>query len=135
MTKKLFLIIVPILIGQTLFSQKQILNSDGKSISKPSIDSVTQKLMDAAGVTGLSLGIVNDNKTAYVKSYGYKNKATSQLSDTATIYYAASFSKSVFAYLVMQLVDKGIINLDNPPCETQLSFFGYNNTGSGYISK
>ncbi|MEP6713217.1 MAG: serine hydrolase domain-containing protein [Ferruginibacter sp.] len=114
MTKKLLLLIVPTLIVQTLFSQKQTSRPDDKLISNTAIDSVTQKLMDAAGVTGLSLGIVNDNKISYVKSYGYKNKATNQLSDTATTYYAASFSKSVFAYLVMQLVDKGIINLDKP---------------------
>lgn len=114
MTKKLLLVIVPALIVQTLFAQKQISSPDGKLVSNTAIDSAALTLMDAAGVTGISLGIVNDNKTAYVKSYGYKNKATNQLSDTATIYYAASFSKSVFAYLVMQLVDKGIINLDKP---------------------
>lgn len=70
--------------------------------------------MDTAEVTGLSLGIINDNKIAYVKSYGYKNKATGTLNDTATCFYAASLAKPLFAYLVMQLVDQGKIDLDKP---------------------
>jgi CubicO group peptidase (beta-lactamase class C family) len=70
--------------------------------------------MGNAEVTGLCLGIINDNKVAYVKSYGYRNKAENQLNDTATCFYAASLSKPLFAYLVMQLVDKGVINLDKP---------------------
>ena len=67
-----------------------------------------------AGVTGLCVGIVNDNKGAYIKSYGYENKVTDKWNDTATSFYAASLSKALFAYLTMQLVDKGVINLDTP---------------------
>jgi CubicO group peptidase (beta-lactamase class C family) len=70
--------------------------------------------MDTAEVTGLCLGIINDNKIAYVKTYGYKNAGKDQLIDTATCFYAASLAKPLFAYLVMQLVDNGVIDLDKP---------------------
>jgi CubicO group peptidase (beta-lactamase class C family) len=36
------------------------------------------------------------------------------LNDTATCFAAQSLSKVLFAYLVMQLVDKGVIDLDKP---------------------
>ncbi len=114
MDKKLLSIFILTLIAQTLFAQMQIFRPDGQLITNSEIDSVTIELMNNAGVTGLSLGIVNGDKVKYVKSYGYKNKVTNQLNDTATCFYAASFSKPVFAYLVMQLVDKGVINLDTP---------------------
>jgi CubicO group peptidase (beta-lactamase class C family) len=94
--------------------QKQIQKPDGKSISVSDIDNVIKKLMDTAEVIGLNLGIINDNKIIYVKSYGYKNAAKNELIDTATCFYAASLAKPLFAYLVMQLVDEGLIDLDKP---------------------
>ena len=70
--------------------------------------------MDTAEVTGLCIGIINDNKPAYVKAYGYKNKATGQANDTATNFYGASLAKPLFGYIVMQLVQEGKIDLDKP---------------------
>lgn len=114
MNKKLLCIFILTIATQTIFAQRQILRPDGKLITTSAIDSVTQKLMDNAGVTGLSIGIINDSKVDLVKSYGYRNKAKKLWNDTTTCYYAASLAKPVFAYLVMQLVDKGLINLDTP---------------------
>ncbi len=99
---------------QPLFAQVQILRPDGQLITDSKIDSITQVLMHHAGVTGLSLGIVNNNKVHYVKGYGYSNKVAKLRNDTATSFYAASLAKPVFAHLVMQLTEKGIINLDTP---------------------
>lgn len=70
--------------------------------------------MDTADVTGLQLGIINNNKPVFVNSYGYKNKALSQLNDTGTCFYAASLAKPLFGYVVMHLVDEGKIDLDKP---------------------
>lgn len=88
--------------------------ADGQQPSFEIIDPHIVKLMDTAHVTGLCVGLVQDNRVAYVKAYGYKNKAAGTMNDTATCFYAASLSKAVFAYLVMQLVDSGIIDLDRP---------------------
>lgn len=70
--------------------------------------------MDSAKVQGLSLAILNNNKTVFIKSYGYRNKPKQQWLDTATIVYGASLSKAVFGYLVMKLVEQRIISLDKP---------------------
>jgi CubicO group peptidase (beta-lactamase class C family)/pimeloyl-ACP methyl ester carboxylesterase len=94
--------------------QKQISTPDGKMLSSSAIDKIISKLMDTAEVTGLCLGIINGNKPVYVKSYGYKNKPLNKTNDTATCFYAASLAKPLFGYMVMQLVDKGIIDLDKP---------------------
>ena len=114
MNKKLLCIFILTIAAQAIFAQRQILRPHSKLITTSAIDSVVKKLMDTAGVTGLSIGIINDNKVDFVKSYGYRNKAKKRWNDTATCFYAASLSKPVFAYFVMQLVDKGLINLDTP---------------------
>lgn len=92
----------------------QVRKLDGSRIAVGDIDKLITRLMKEAGVTGLNLGIINENKVMYVKSYGWKDKAKAELIDTSTIFYAASFSKAVFGYLVMQLVDEGKIDLDKP---------------------
>jgi CubicO group peptidase (beta-lactamase class C family) len=77
-------------------------------------DSLVKSLMDSANVTGICIGIIRDNKVVYTRAYGYRIKEQKLLNDTSTCFYAASLSKAVFAYLVMQLVENGIINLDTP---------------------
>jgi CubicO group peptidase (beta-lactamase class C family) len=87
---------------------------NAQQLSKEEVDGIVRKLMDTAHVTGLCVGIIRDGKIAYVQAYGYKNKPLGQLNDTATCFYAASFAKAVFAYLVMKLTDEGVIDLDKP---------------------
>jgi len=73
--------------------------------------------MDTANVQGLNLAILNNNKIAYIKSYGFKNKPENALMDNSSIVYAASYSKAVFGYLVMKLVEEKVIDLDKPLCK------------------
>lgn len=87
---------------------------DGSTISTAEIDKAVSRLMDNANVQGLNLAILNNNKTVFVKSYGFKNKPQNTMMDTATIVYGASLSKAVFGYLVMKLVEEKIIDLDRP---------------------
>ena len=89
---------------------------DGGSMTAQAIDKIVKKLMDTADVTGLCIGIINDNKPVYLckVGYGYKNKAHNTMNDTATNFYGASLAKPLFAYTVMQLVQEGVIDLDKP---------------------
>lgn len=109
-----FLLISFVVFATTTAQLKQFKQPDGKVISTDEIDRIIKQLMDTAEVTGLCLGLISDNKIAYIKTYGYKNKEKGELIDTATCFYAASLAKPLFAYLVMQLVDKGVIDLDKP---------------------
>jgi CubicO group peptidase (beta-lactamase class C family) len=77
-------------------------------------DSLILRLMRQSKITGLGIGIIEKNKPVSVRTYGYRNREKNLSNDTATCFYAASLSKAVFAWLVMQLVDEGRINLDTP---------------------
>src|SRR5579864_3732151 len=90
-----------------IFQQQQ-----GQSIHQT--DSIVKQLMDSAAVTGICIGVIRDNHVLYTRAYGYRIKEKNLLNDTSTCFYAASLSKAVFAYLVMQLVEKGVISLDTP---------------------
>jgi CubicO group peptidase (beta-lactamase class C family) len=70
--------------------------------------------MQKAGVTGLSVAILNDNQVVYARQFGWKDKdASAKLNDT-TVFAGASMSKTVFAYLAMVLAEEGILALDKP---------------------
>jgi len=115
MKKILLTIVFCIALADSIFAQqKDIMRADGKTISRTIIDHIVKKLMDTADVSGLEIGVINNDQPVYVHSYGYKNKTLNQLNDTSTCFYAASLAKPLFAYIVMQLVDEGLIDLDKP---------------------
>ncbi|MBS1529228.1 MAG: serine hydrolase, partial [Bacteroidetes bacterium] len=111
---KRFILVVPAILIILHVSAQTVKGPDGGSMTGRAIDQVVKKLMDTADVTGLCIGIVTDNRPVYIQAYGYKNKRTSALNDTATNFYGASLAKPLFAYTVMQLVQEGIIDLDKP---------------------
>ena len=105
--------VVTVLISSPGQGQLEMIQQpDGKKISLSSIDSLVKTEMDKGVVTGLCIGILNDNKPANIKAYGYRNKEEKILNDTATCFYAASLAKPLFACIVMQLVDEKLIDLD-----------------------
>jgi hypothetical protein len=88
---------------------------DGSTIAPAEIDATVTRLMRAAEVTGVSIAILNDGKIAYLKSYGVADKEKSLPLTEDSVMTAASFTKVAFAYLVMQLVDEKILDLDQKP--------------------
>lgn len=114
MKKTFFLLAFLLLSSLVLAQSKSITRLDGKKVTPAEIDKTVEKLMAAANVQGVGIAIINNNKAAFVKSYGYKNKPKGTLLDTASIVYGASYSKAVFGYLVMKLVEEKTIDLDKP---------------------
>jgi CubicO group peptidase (beta-lactamase class C family) len=72
-----------------------------------------QRLMRATQAQGLALAVIDDGKVVQVHAAGKRNAAGEPLQPD-TIMYAASLTKAAFAYMVLQLVDDGIVDLDRP---------------------
>jgi CubicO group peptidase (beta-lactamase class C family) len=81
------------------------------------LDSVIPALMDSGSVIGLSIAIVNDSAVIWSRGFGARNAETGEPVDANTIFEAASLSKPVFAFGVLQLVDEGVVELDRPLVE------------------
>lgn len=62
----------------------------------------------------LSVAVVAGDKLIWSKGYGAANLETQTAARTDTVYRLASITKSVTAIAVMQLVEKGKIDLDAP---------------------
>jgi CubicO group peptidase (beta-lactamase class C family) len=87
---------------------------DGSTISPAEIDQTVSRLMNAAEVTGAGIAILNNSKITYLKAYGFRDKEHNLPLTVDSVMSAASFSKVAFAYMVMQLVDEGVLDLDRP---------------------
>src|SRR5262249_14228532 len=72
------------------------------------------QLMADAMVPGLSVAIIKDGKLDWRRGFGVTDAASKKLVDHDTVFKAASMSKPVFAYAVMKLCEKGVLNLDTP---------------------
>jgi CubicO group peptidase (beta-lactamase class C family) len=111
---KLVLIAVVAVVGSLVASQASVKRLDGTRITAGEIDATVGRLMNAAQVTGLGLAIITDRRPVYVKAYGLRDTDRHLPLTTDSVMTAASFTKAAFAYMVMQLVDDSVIQLDTP---------------------
>jgi CubicO group peptidase (beta-lactamase class C family) len=98
----------------TCSQTSEIKRVNGDTISDFEVDQIVSELMESANVTGLCLALLNENELVYLKTFGYKNKDRNELLDENSIILGASFSKVVFAYIVMQLIQESVLALDQP---------------------
>jgi CubicO group peptidase (beta-lactamase class C family) len=95
-------------------AQSAVKRLDGSTISPAEIDANVARLMKAAEVTGAGIAIFNHGKVAYLKAYGLRDTEKNLPLTVDSVMTAASFTKVAFAYLVMQLVETGELELNKP---------------------
>jgi CubicO group peptidase (beta-lactamase class C family) len=110
------LLVGGILPGQPAAAQpgRSFHTLDGRTLPPAYLDRTIRHLMDSARVPGLAVALFEHNRLQYLRTFGYRNVAAREPLTPQTSMYAASFSKAVFAYLVMQLVEEGTLDLDQP---------------------
>lgn len=95
-------------------SSNQVRRIDNSRISAEKLTAEMHRIVSDAKITGLSVAVINDNRIVYQNSFGVKDKRTNEKNDKDTVFYAASFTKPLFSYLFLKLVEKKIFDLDKP---------------------
>jgi CubicO group peptidase (beta-lactamase class C family) len=90
---------------------------DGSAVTPAEIDAEVARVMRGAEIPGAAIAIFNDGKVAYLKAYGVRDKDNNLPLTVDTVMTAASWSKVAFAYMVVQLVQEGQLDLDKPVYE------------------
>lgn len=80
-------------------------------------ESEIRQLMKKRNIPGMSIVIIENAEIVSHGGYGLKNSETDDLVNDNTVFEAASLSKPVFAYGVLQMVEEGLLNLDKPLVE------------------
>lgn len=91
-----------------------VVRLDSTTLSPDSITSFVSSLMEKAFVHGMAISIINKNKLVYQQYFGIKEKQQNEFFQPGTIFYGASFSKTIFADVVLQLAQENVLHLDTP---------------------
>ena len=81
------------------------------------LDEIIQQLLRDGGVPGLSIALIRRGEIAELINAGTRNTSTRAPVEPNTIFDAASLSRPMFAYAVLQLIDAGVLSLNTPLAE------------------
>ena len=90
---------------------------DGRPVTEAALDAEVRRLMTGARVPGLALGLIEDGRVRYLRTWGVREVGKPEPLGVDTVMYGASLTKGAFAYMCMQLVDEGLLDLDRPIAE------------------
>ncbi|MEL6709017.1 MAG: serine hydrolase domain-containing protein [Pseudomonadota bacterium] len=77
-----------------------------------------QDAMQKHKVPGVGVAVIEDGEFSWQGNYGTSNIETGKPIDNQTLFQAASLTKPVFAYVVLRLIDAGIIGFEDRLVDT-----------------
>ncbi len=109
---KSYLLLLLIVLTQS--AQAQIQTYSGKKISAAAFTQQITAAMDSLKVPGMSVAVINKGRIVFTKTLGWADVDSRKPVTRATLFEAASLSKPAFAFFVVTLARKGVIDLDKP---------------------
>jgi CubicO group peptidase (beta-lactamase class C family) len=97
-----------------------LLASCGKNSSQPTYDAAIQEGQTAAqelinqGASAVGIALVDDKRIIWSQRFGLADRDTGQMPTDSTMFGIGSVSKMFATIAVMQLVDRGVVDLDTP---------------------
>lgn len=100
------------ILDKEIWKLSEVLSYDHHDpvIEKPKNE--IEKLLKDNNVPALGIGIIENGKLTKVEVYGTLDKQTT--APYNTIFKVASLTKPIFALTVLKLIDKGLLDLDEP---------------------
>tara|TARA_B100001179_G_scaffold219599_1_gene193404 strand:- start:575 stop:1804 length:1230 start_codon:yes stop_codon:yes gene_type:complete len=98
----------------TIADNTTIESASGVMIEVPTFDDFVDRKMSELEIPGLSIAVISDGQIIYDAAKGVANLETGEPVTRQSVFEAASLSKPVFAYLVLKLADRGLLDIDRP---------------------
>lgn len=113
-----WLIVLLNLIASSVLAQNSASSSAQKNQLPPDtvkrIEAVVEGEMSGQSIPGISIAIAVDNQIRYAKGFGMADLENAVSAKATTVYRTASIAKPLTATAIMQLAEKGKVDLDAP---------------------
>ena len=110
------------------FDDSEPINISGPAKDIVQFELILEKLRRNYKIPAFSAAITRDGKIVWAKGFGYANIENNTKATPSTSYHLASLTKTFASTIVLQLVEKGLVNLDDP-----VSKYGINLESQGTI--
>lgn len=90
------------------------IDSDCLEQMQHSADELVNDLIDQRGFMSVSTGTYQKDCGMYIATAGFANKKQQRRPDNETLYRTASIAKPITAVAIMQLVERGVLDIDLP---------------------
>ena len=88
-------------------------NSDTDFEQAAYIDRLFESFLEKYNIKGASVAVTQGEKLVYAKGFGYANEETTEKVQPGHLFRIASVSKLITATAIMELVDDGMLNLED----------------------
>jgi len=78
------------------------------------VDSIAEAEFAKDSLGSITVGVVSGPDLVWTKSYGYMDRARQHLATPSAVYRIASITKQVTAIMLLQLHEKGVVDLSAP---------------------
>ena len=85
--------------------------------SQAELETYLKKLVESGSPPGLSVVIVKDNETVYSRAFGYADGPNRIIATPETVYHWWSMTKIPTAIAILQLQEKGLLNIEDAVSE------------------
>lgn len=82
--------------------------------SKDILEKEIKRMISETGIPSISIALIKDEDVVWAEAFGYANVRTKTPATTSTTYSTGSTVKPFMSMAIMQLVEKGIVELDKP---------------------
>ncbi len=111
--------------GETLFDPVDVTPSEGLQGFEAQVDSIRVELQ----IPGMAAAIAEGNEIVWARGFGLADVENGRPATDTTSFIVASITKSVAAIVLMQLVEEGMVDLDDP-----ISDYGVNLEADGTVT-
>lgn len=73
-----------------------------------------KRMMEETGIPSISIALIKDENVVWAEAFGFANVKTKTPATISTTYSTGSTVKPFMSMAIMQLVEKGIVDLDKP---------------------